>query len=315
MPDALGTLGVVAFSYMMFWQPQDTLDFLEHCHAVGASGIQCAISGDTRRIRTRAEQLGMYIEAVVPLPDGGDTSLFEQSLKDARDVNAVALRAACLPTRRYETFATLAEWKQHVIHSRASIQAALPLLDKYKIPLGLENHKDWTADELEPLMQKYATPYFGVCLDFGNAIALLDDPITFVDRFAPYAVTTHIKDMAVEPCPAGFLLSEVPLGQGFLPLPQIVSALRRSRPGIHFSLEMITRDPLTIPCLSDGYWATFPDRAGLHLARTLRFVHQNQSPAPLPRVSHLSFAEQRALEDQNVITCLRYAHDTLGVSS
>jgi 3-oxoisoapionate decarboxylase len=257
--------------------------------------------------------LEMFVEAMVPMPKGGDTAQFEQGLKDARDVKAVAIRSACLGTRRYETFKTLDAWKQHVAESIQSIEAALPLLDKYKIPLGIENHKDWTADELAALMQKYSTEYFGVCLDFGNNISLLDDPMTVIEKLAPYAVCSHLKDMAVEGSDDGFLLSEVLLGNGFIDLPRAISLVRRSRPDARFSLEMITRDPLKVPCLDDLYWASFPDRSGLYLARTLRFVQQHQPFSSLPRVSQLPNDKQRHLEDQNVIACLKYAHENLGV--
>jgi 3-oxoisoapionate decarboxylase len=338
-------LGVVSFSYMMAWKPEDTLEFLEHCHRLGAAGIQAPITGDIRVLRARAEELEMYIEAVAPLPEHGDTSQFEQALRDADDVNAVGLRAACLATRRYETFKTLEQWQKHVKESIESIELALPLLDKYRIPLGLENHKDWTTDELAALMQKYATRYFGVCLDLGNNISLLDDPMTAIERLAPYAVNTHMKDMCVEAAAEGFRVAEVPLGGGFIDLERAISLVQQARAEARFSLEMITRDPLLIPCLSDEYWATFPDRNGLQLLRnrrqngawvadhkpaiagenpgprpalcrlerTLRFVQENKTSHPLPRVSHLSYEEQRRREDENVMACLQYARENWGV--
>jgi hypothetical protein len=76
---------------------------------------------------------------------------------------------------------------------------------------------------------------------------------------------------------------------------------------------MITRDPLKVPCLTDKYWATFPGRHGLTLARTLRFVNSHKSVKPLPRISHLTREEQLKVEDQNVIACLKYARETLGL--
>jgi sugar phosphate isomerase/epimerase len=225
----------------------------------------------------------------------------------------VGLRAACLGTRRYETFKSLEQWQQHVKDSIESIELALPLLDKYKIPLGLENHKDWTADELAALMQKYATRYFGVCLDLGNNISLLDDPMTAIERLAPYAVNAHVKDMCVETDDEGFRLAEVPLGDGFLDLMRAISLVQQARPDARFSLEMITRDPLLIPCLHDTYWATFPHRDALRLARTLRFVQENKSLKALPRVSHLNYEEQRRIEDENVRACLNCAQENWGV--
>ena len=46
---------------------------------------------------------------------------------------------------------------------------------------------------------------------------------------------------------------------------------------------MITRDPLKVPCLTDKYWITFPDRNGLFLARTLSMVNKESARLqPLP---------------------------------
>lgn len=308
-------LGVAATSYMITWRPDDALEFLEHCHSVGATGIQaeiaCRDEGNLKLLRKRADEYGMYIEAFLPLLKGCHSGEFEQRLKAAESVGAVAIRAAFLETRRYETFPSLADWRTHVEQSRRELEAARPLLDRYKIPLGIENHKDWTADELVELMQRYGTEYLGVCLDFGNNLSLLDDPMTAIENLAPFTVSTHLKNMAVQPNRDGFLLSEVLLGDGFLDLPRAISLVKQVRPRTQFSLEMITRDPLKVPLLNDSYWATFPDRKAIDLARTLRFVNENACATPLPAMSHLSREQQLRLEDDNVIACLRYAEQHL----
>ena len=306
-------LGIASTSYSMAWRPNGTLEFLEHCHELGAAGIQAPISGDLKKIRDRAEQTGMYIEAMVSLPHGSDASGFEAALKNAQAIGAVALRSACLAGRRYETFSTLDDWRQFVTESHKSIEAALPILDHYKIPLGLENHKDWTAGEMSALLSRYSSEYLGVCLDFGNNISLLDDPMSVVEKLAPYVVTTHVKNIAVQPCDDGFLLSEVVLNEGLLDLRRITSLSRQSRPRARFSLEMITRNPLTIPCLTDKYWVTFPDRNGIFLARTLKLVEKERTPQPLPQISQLEHGEQLRMEEQNVVACLRYADEALNL--
>ena len=301
--------GIAITSYMGVWRPIDTYEFLEHCHSLGAAGIQAPLNGDLPKLRARAEEFGMYVEGWAPMPRGDDTSAFEQALKDAKTVDAVAIRTACLDTRRYETFSTYAEWQQFVAARSESIEAALPMLDKYKIPLGIENHKDWIADDLAAMLAKHSSEYLGACLDFGNNISLLDDPMHAIEVLAPFTVSTHVKDIAVASEDGGFLLSEVVLGQGLLDLPCAISVLMQSRPATRLSLEMITRDPLHIPCLTDKYWATLPDRNGIYLARTFRFVRDHQSE--LPTVSHLSHSEQMHVENRNVVACLRYAHKKL----
>jgi len=316
-------MGIASTSYMGVWKPKDTYEFLEHCHALGAAGIQAGIHGDiageatsradVSRIGKRAEHLGMFVEAMVVMPNGSDTTAFEQALKDAQQVGASALRAACLGTRRYESFATPEAWQEHVRLSRESITAALPLLEKYKIPLGLENHKDWTADEMANVMKEYSSEYFGVCLDFGNNISLLDDPMEAITKLAPYMVTTHLKNMAVDNDSGGFRMSEVLPADGYLDLPRAMQLVSQARPKTRWLLETITRDPLKVPCLSDKYWASFPERSGLDLARTLRFVDEHKSVKPLPQISHLTHEQQLKTEDQNVIDWLSYAQENLGL--
>ena len=288
----------------------DTYEFLEHCENLGAGGIHAIVRGDLKKIRMWAEAAGMYIEAMVPLPEGSDTTAFEEALKSAQAVGAVALRAACLGTRRYETFSSIADWREFVTRSHRSIEAALPVLDRFKIPLGLENHKDWTLDELHDLVKEYSSEYFGVCLDLGNNIALLDDPVEVIETLAPYTVSTHFKNVAVQPYEDGVLLSEVRLGDGILDVQHCVSVIKKCRPGTRFSLEMITRDPLKIPCLTDAYWASFPDRNGRYLARTLKLVQANRAPS-LPMIAGMSHEQQLRVENENVVSCLKYAREQL----
>lgn len=306
-------MGIAATSFMMAWKPKDTYDFLEHCHALGAAGIQAPINGDLQKIRSRIEKLGMYIEGMIELPHTRDISAFERDVQKASTVGAVALRSACLGTRRYETFSSLTDWQNFVAQSHNSLEAALPILDRYKIPLGLENHKDWTVDEMVALIKKYSSEYLGVCLDFGNNISLLDEPYDLVQKLAPYTVSTHLKNMGVEHSTDGFLLSEVVLDRGFLDMPRMLAVVQQARPKTRFSLEMITRDPLHVPCLTDKYWTTFPDRNGRYLARTLMLVHKAQSSQPLPRVAQLSHDSQVHLEEENVVSCIRYARETLNL--
>lgn len=290
-------------------RPRDAYEFLEKCHALGAGGVQTSLNGDLARLRARAEQLGMYLEGMVSIPRNSDTTAFEKSLSDAKAAGALAVRAAMLSGRRYETFATLADWKKWVDQSHESLRLVLPILEKHKVVLALENHKDWTVEEMLRLLKTYQSEYLSVCLDFGNNLALLDDPIEMTEALAPYAKSTHIKDMGVRPYADGFLLSEVPLGTGVLDLPRIVSLVQKANPKTRFSLEMITRDPLKVPCLTPKYWELFPDRSGKYLAHTVKLVNERSSREPLPTVAQLSPEERLRAEEENVNACLRYIND------
>jgi len=307
-------LGIATTSYSSFWKPKDTLELLEHCHALGAAGIQSQVNGDLLKLRARAEQYGMYIEAMLPLPKSKDTTQLEKAILDAKAVGAVCGRSGALSGRRYENFSALADWQLFVTQSLTGIKAALPVLEKYKFSLALENHKDWTLDEMLALLKNNSSEYLGACIDFGNNISLLDDPMEVVEKLAPYAMATHVKDMGVEEDKDGFLLSEVPLGEGYLDLPRMIAAVQKARPKTRFVLEMMTRNPLLVPCLTPKYWATFPERNGAYLAKTLGVVRkEGHRLQALPRMDMLNREAQLRLEDENVKTCLHYAREKLSL--
>jgi sugar phosphate isomerase/epimerase len=308
---AQSKMGIATTSYMTVRKFRDTYEFLEHCHGLGAAGIQAAINGDLPKIRARAEQLHMFIEAIAPLPKNGDMSAFEHAMENAKAVGALLVRVNA-GGRRYEDFSTLADYQAFANKSKSAIRSAVAICEKNKIPFALENHKDWTLEQIVEIFKGYSSENVGACLDFGNNISLLDDPMDVVEQLAPYAVTTHVKDMGLEFYPDGFLLSEVRLGEGVLDLPRMFTMIRQARPKTHFILEMITRDPLKIPCLTDGYWSTFPDRSGRNLARTLRLVQaEEKRRKSLPRISQLTREEQLRVEEDNVRACLRYASEKL----
>jgi len=66
---------------------------------------------------------------------------------------------------------------------------------------------------------------------------------------------------------------------------------------------MITRNPLSVPCLTTKYWATFPDRSGAVLARMFTFLRQHES-GPLPSVDGLTLDQLIEREELNVKQCL-----------
>lgn len=309
-------MGVVIHSFGMR-RPNDAMEFLELCHSLGAGGIQTRLQvkppATLAQLRERAEQYEMFIEATSGLPRTDDTSEFEKIVTDAKQAGALCIRTACLSGRRYETFDTLAAWKEFVANSKAGIARAVPIVEKHRIPLGIENHKDWIIEEHLALLKEYESEFLGVTLDTGNNISLLDDPMEHTEALAPYAVASHLKDMGVEEYEDGFLLSEVPMGDGMLDMKRIADIIHKARPKTNMSVEMITRDPLKIPCLTDKYWVTFPGRDPIHLARTLRMVRANKPANPLPRMEALDRDARLRLEIDNVKQCLHYAREQMNL--
>jgi sugar phosphate isomerase/epimerase len=308
-----------SFQSIRFAAPQRILSadrLMELAHEVGAAGAHGGMTEITldwaRRTRRMKEELGMYLEiqTFLPRPDPAE---FEQSVKIAKEAGATSLRVVCLLGRRYELMNSLEEWKQAVAGFHEQIAAAVPIVERYRMPLGIENHKDWRVDEQVALLERYSSEYLGVSLDTGNNLSILDDPMETIEKLAPWTFSVHFKDMQMEECETGFLLSEVPLGEGVLDLPRIVETIRRAKPDVRFSLEMIVRNPLVVPCLTDRYWATFPDVNGRDLARALSGIRSRSARPQLPRISGLDADQRLALEHQSVDRSIRYAREHLGL--
>jgi sugar phosphate isomerase/epimerase len=296
----------------------DPVRFLDHARSLGAGGVQVGIGAlddiAADGLRERAAAASMYLEGIVALPrDQADLGRFEAEIHTARRAGAKVARTVMLSGRRYETFATAAAFRRFAELSAHSLSLAAPVVATHDIRLAVENHKDWRADELLAILDRVGNDHVGICLDTGNSIALLEDPMEVVETLAPRAFTTHFKDMGVEEYRQGFLLAEVPLGTGILDLPRVVRTVRAARPEIRINLEMITRDPLEVPCLADGYWTTFADLPGRHLARMLSLVRDHPPSRPLPRISSLSGEMQLRAEDENVDRCFAFARGQLGL--
>ncbi|MBT5926573.1 MAG: sugar phosphate isomerase/epimerase, partial [Verrucomicrobia bacterium] len=231
-----------------------------------------------------------------------------------KEAGATVLRTVCLGGRRYETFKTLEDWENFKTQSWESLVRAEKVVSKHGVKLAFENHKDWRLwDQLELLMRMHSE-WVGVCFDFGNNLSLLEDPHVQAEVLAPFIMTTHLKDMGAQMYEDGFLLSEVPLGEGMLDLAKICDICESANPDIQFNLEMITRDPLKIPFMRDDYWVPMPMLPARDLVSTLKRIKQHPPQKPLPTISDKSDEQCLAYEEANVRQCFQYAKEQLGLS-
>lgn len=293
----------------------EPLTFLKHCHAVGAGGMQASLAvmdaSRIRALREFAERHKLFIDAIISPPkDDADLMRFEAEVKTAVEVGALAARSVVMPGRRYEQFASLAEFRSAEQLAEQMLRRAAPIVTKHRLRLAVENHKDQRIDERLALYKRLDCEFIGACVDTGNSFALLDDPLETIRALSPYAFTVHLKDQALQPYADGFLLGDIPLGQGAFDLPEMVEILKKAKPNLRFVLELLTRDALRVPCLTEKYWATMPGVAAIDLARALRFVRDHTAKS-LPQVSALPLDKQVELEDSQVAASLKYARETL----
>ena len=315
-------MGIVVHSYASRWNSKtpsatypgftNAAEFMGHCHSIGAGGVQTTVRDWTpevaRKLREQKDKWGMYLEGSIGLPRNADeVPRFEQEVKLAKEAGATILRTVCMNGRRYENFHSNEAIQEFKKNSITSLQLAKPIVRKHGLKLAVENHKDWRADELAALIKSIGSDHVGITLDFGNSIALLEDPMDVVNTLAPFVLSTHVKDMGVREYEDGFLLSEVPLGEGILDLPKMVAICKKYNPTVNFSLEMITSDPLQIPVLTKEYWPAMQVVPAEDVADTLRLVRQKKFKTDLPTVAQLSSDARLAVEEKNIIESLAYS--------
>lgn len=320
VPNPRGKLGMggapTAFSAWLKANPQ--ADFIDHCHSLGLGGAELrggppATPEAIGKLRDKLQSYDMRVIFNVRLPASeADLPAYDAQVKAASQVGAFDLHAA-MTQRRYEQFATLDAYQKSFEQNQKQIALAEPILRKYKVRLAIENHKGWRAVEQAAWMKRLSSEYVGVHFDFGNNVSFCEDPMFTLETLKPWIFSCHIKDMAVAPYEDGFLLSEVPMGDGFLDLKKMVDTLREKDPNVAFDLEMITRDPLKVPIYTSNYWATFEDIPARQVARIMEIIEKNPPKKPLPKVTGLNAAEQVSLEEQYNLASIRYARAKLGL--
>ena len=294
-------------------------DFVEHCHNLGLGVVETRLPSTdpeaTQAFRKRIEGFHMRVIMDVGYPrDEAGVAAFDASVKAAKECGAIGLHAA-MTGRRYEDFDSFDAFRQSFERSQKSIVLAEPVLRKYRMRLGIENHKGWRSAEQAAWLKRLASEWVGVHFDFGNNVSLCEDPADTLRNLLPYTVACHIKDMAVQPYEDGFLLSEVPLGEGFLDIKGMIASLRAKDSSMPFDLEMITRDPLKIPVFTEKYWVTFDDAysplPARDLARILEIVRKHQPKRSLTQTTGMTPEAQLKLEDDNILKSIDYARQFL----
>lgn len=87
------------------------------------------------------------------------------------------------------------------------------------IKMAVENHIDFTNEEILQLLDSIGSPHLGLNFDTGNFLRLLDDPVKGMEKLAPHVLATHIKDLKPQkgvPADEWYFFSCTPVGEGLV---------------------------------------------------------------------------------------------------
>jgi sugar phosphate isomerase/epimerase len=189
------------------------------------------------------------------------------------------------------------------------------------VTIAIENHSgDMQAWELKALIEEAGKDYAGACLDTGNAMWVVEDPLTTLEVLAPYTVTTHIRDSVIFQHPLGAAAQWVALGDGSIDFKQFIARYRELCPNAVMQLENITgRPPQVLPYLEEDFWKAFPKARASEFARFVQLVKTGHPlmapmiiadvPGQRPPEYHAALKEQ---QKRDLEKGLEYAKKVLG---
>ncbi len=108
---------------------------------------------------------------------------------------------------------------------------AVRVAETYGVRMAVENHIDFTADEMLRLLTAVNSPYLGINFDTGNFVRLLDDPVKGMEKLAPYVYATHIKDLKPQKgvgADEWYFFSSTPVGDGIVDNLKLATLLARA---------------------------------------------------------------------------------------
>ena len=96
------------------------------------------------------------------------------------------------------------------------------------VRLAIENHIDFTSDEILEILANVDSEFLGVNFDTGNTLRVFEDPVEAAKKLARHTLATHVKD--IQPghgSPRDWTFwASAPAGGGIIDMPGVVAALR-----------------------------------------------------------------------------------------
>lgn len=175
--------------------------------------------GHMKEVGARAKELGLFLEYNFSMDDPyvPQINLTPNQALDHCQALGADIAKASLDVKRPRP---LTAHRHHpevmkVLALRAGeFKAAAPRAQDLGIRFAIENHTDTYASEIKWLVQEADHPAVGICVDTGNALFVMEDPVAAFEILAPGSFTNHFKDYRVDYAQYGARFVGVALGEG-----------------------------------------------------------------------------------------------------
>lgn len=324
-------------SYSLRFQGWDAFAYLKYAAEIGVDGVQFStpstiVSYDDdylARMRRYADERSLYIELGIGSIDQYSAT-FRTGNETAEEQLSAMLRAApkvgspvvrCFLGSGADRRGTV-PLKQHMEECVRVLRAVAPLARSLGVKVAIENHAgDLQARELAWIIEEAGPDAVGACVDTGNPVWTVEDPLLTVEVLAPYACSTHVRDSRVWKSERGAFVQWVPMGTGNVRIDQVVGVLRDRCPNVAINLEVITElGPRELDYLDPAFWEVYPATAASDFARFLalaergtpadfEYVQAPRGESPSPELAEQLRMQQLRHFEQSV----DYARKVLGL--
>jgi sugar phosphate isomerase/epimerase len=275
-------LGFDTYSLRAFrWKDIQLIDFAAglKCDTLQISDSADYSSTDTahlQAVRDHAQRLGIEIDAgigcICPLskswkPENGTPeNVIADGLRVAHTVGARSMRCfmGTMDDRRGSR--PIEEYMEATIRI---LREAKPRAQDANVRIALENHAgDLQAREVRTIIEEAGKDFVASCLDTGNPMWVMENPLVTLEILGRYAVTTHVRDSVVFEHPRGAAAQWVALGDGVVDWTSFFDLYRKLCPHALLQLEIITgRPPQILPYYDRDWWRWFEKQPASEFVR------------------------------------------------
>jgi sugar phosphate isomerase/epimerase len=178
------------------------------------------------------------------------------------------------------------------------------------IKIAIENHAgDMQAREVKMLIEEAGRDFVGSCLDSGNPLWTIEDPLLTLDVLHPYVLTSHVRDSAVWLVPEGAAVAWVRMGEGNVRIDEWVAKYRELCSGRALSLESIVTGPRIFPYRDAKFWEAYRGTPAWEFERFIEIAERGKARGNPPRAA--SQDEAKAREREDLEASIRYTKKLL----
>jgi sugar phosphate isomerase/epimerase len=239
-------------------------------------GLIGAEPADWHRLRHLAEEHGVRFVFSASKVDAAE---LRRCLGIAAELGAPTVRCILSSVLCGDRRGLPGGWRAHVDACTEALESVLPDAERLRIAVAVENHQDADSEDLLRLCRRFESRYFGVTLDCGNPLAVMEDPLEFAERLAPYLRHAHLKDYRIYPAENGYRLVRCALGEGVVPFPELFTLFDAQEWPVTRNIEMAALHARQIPMLERTWWDEFSSRDARETLSAMSLIWRNLRPA------------------------------------